>query len=171
MTWRLTYPDPAPVGACVAMIGNFDGVHAGHRALAAAALAAARRHALPLVALTFDPHPRTVLHPHVPLTPLTTLDQRQALLGACGADGLAVLPFTPALAQWTPAEFAARILKGWLNAGVVAVGENFRFGHQAAGTPETLRAAGLEVVAVPLLRDAGGVVSSSRLRGEVEGGG
>lgn len=168
MAWLCTHPDILPTMPCpVVAIGNFDGVHAGHRAL----LAVAKEVALglggaPLVVLTFDPHPRTVLRPEVPHHALMTLPEKQAALAAAGVRGVAVVPFTLALAQQTPEAFVAEIVQGWLQAQAVVVGENFRFGARAAGTPTTLAAmlGAANVQVLPLLRDAEGPLSSSRLR-------
>lgn len=166
MSWNVNYPDALPLtGGCVVAIGNFDGVHDGHKHLLGLAKADAALRSLPLVVLTFEPHPRSVLRPEMPLKRLSTPEQKIDLLGAAGVDGVAVLPFTPDVAGWTPERFIQDVLVGWLGAVCVCVGENFRFGHRASGTTETLRASDLDVVAVSLHADAQGVVSSSRLRG------
>lgn len=156
---------PATAGTVVA-IGNFDGVHAGHRSLLAAAHAEATRQGVPLVALTFEPHPRSVLFPHTPLHRLTNLEEKAALLHSAGATGVAVFPFTHENAQWSPTAFMETILHTWLNARAVFVGANFHFGHKAAGTPQTLaQNPHFTTHIVPLLTDATGeVLSSRRLR-------
>lgn len=167
MAWTVDYRNPLPLlgEGCVVAIGNFDGVHAGHLSLLAVALAEAKTRRLPLVVLTFEPHPRTVLFPDVVLKRLTELDVKVALLGKAGVEGVAVLPFTTQVATWTPEQFVQDVLVGWLDAACVCVGENFKFGHKASGTAETLKAGGLDVVTVSLHADEHGVVSSSRLRG------
>lgn len=165
MVWRKDFPHELPVAACVAAVGNFDGVHEGHKALLALARGEADRNGLPLVALTFAPHPRTVLRPDAPLPMLMTLDEKIAALGACGVDGVAVLGFNMTVAGWGPEVFMDKVLRDWLGAVAVCVGENFRFGHKAAGHADDLRKGGFEVRVVPLVRDSGGVViSSTRLR-------
>lgn len=171
MAWLCTHPNPLPHGlgpvvAPVVAIGNFDGVHAGHRALLVVAQTLAEQRQVPLVVLTFDPHPRMVLRPEVPHYNLMTLPEKQAALGAAGVTGVAVVPFTLALAQQTPEAFVAEIVQGWLRAQAVVVGENFRFGAKAAGTPAVLagRLGADNVQVVPLLRDAEGPLSSTRLR-------
>jgi riboflavin kinase/FMN adenylyltransferase len=138
-------------------IGNFDGVHLGHQHLLAGLVARASDLDAAAVVTTFDPHPMTVVHPDSAPPRLTTLDHRLALLGARGVDGVLVLPFTPELSLWSPDEFVRRVLVTALHAIEVQVGENFRFGHRAAGDVTTLRAEGaehgFEVVAVPLTGD------------------
>ncbi|RYG59384.1 MAG: hypothetical protein EON60_10600 [Alphaproteobacteria bacterium] len=167
MAWLMTYPERLPLdGGCVVAIGNFDGVHAGHRSLLAVAEAEAHAQGVPLVVLTFEPHPRSILRPEMPLKRLTTLDEKLALLEGAGVDGVAVLGFTPDVAAWTPEAFVQDILQDWLGAKVVCVGENFRFGRKAAGDVTLLAAQPkFTTRAVTLLKDDGGVVSSSRLRG------
>ena len=166
MVWRVDFPQKLPVRACAAAVGNFDGVHAGHKALLELARDEADRDNLPLVVLTFEPHPRSVLRPDVPLKRLMTLEEKVAALGACGVDGVAVLWFDHDVAAWSPQGFMDKVLKGWLGATVVCVGENFRFGHKAAGHADDLRKAGFAVRVVPLVRDGDGIViSSTRLRG------
>lgn len=166
MVWTVIYPGALPLaGGCVAAVGNFDGVHAGHRHLLATAKTEAGKLGLPLVVLTFEPHPRDVLRPDVPVKRLSSLSEKVELLGKAGVDGVAVLGFTPEVAGWSPQKFMDDVLMGWLEAKVVCVGENFKFGHKAAGDVAVLGAAGLNVKVVPLLADAQGVVSSTRLRG------
>lgn len=134
------------------VIGNFDGVHPGHREV----LAEARRRAsdLPLVVVTFWPHPMSVIRPGGAPMLLTSLDERIALLHQAGAERVEVVHFTEAVSQWSPADFVERVLVP-LEPRLVVVGENFRFGHRAAGTVETLRdlAAGrFEVEGLHLIR-------------------
>lgn len=167
MSLIFTYPEPCPAvwRGGVAVIGNFDGVHAGHRALVALGRDVAGE--LPLLALTFAPHPRAVLFPARPLVTLTELPKKAALLAAEGADAVAVLPFDLAVAGWSPQQFIQWVLVDWLAVTAVCVGENFRFGARAAGDGALLAADGrFTVRMLPLVRDAGGVISSSRLRGE-----
>lgn len=130
----------------VVTIGNFDGVHHGHRHVLARAstLAGSLRAGkpLPVIAVTFDPHPLEVIAPdHAPLR-LSTLHQRIALLRAAGADRVYVLAFTKEMSSWTPDEFVQRVLVDQLKAAGIVIGENFRFGHKAAGDIAFLRDAG-----------------------------
>jgi len=166
MVWRVHFPQSVPYeGGCVVAIGNFDGVHEGHRHLLALARAEAQWRHLPLVVLTFEPHPRSILRPDVPLKRLTTLEEKTQRLAFAEVDGVAVVDFSLEVAGWSPARFMDDVLVGWLGAKGVCVGENFRFGHKASGDVVTLKADGrFAVLAVPLLADEAGVVSSSRLR-------
>jgi riboflavin kinase / FMN adenylyltransferase len=135
-------PDAGPT---VVTIGNFDGVHRGHQeVLAHAEARAAELGGLPVVALTFDPHPMRVLRPdHAPLM-LSEPEQRAELLGRYGADAVLILPFTKEVSGWSPEEFIDRVLVTALHAKAVVVGENFRFGHKAAGHVDTLVQAGAQ---------------------------
>jgi riboflavin kinase / FMN adenylyltransferase len=143
-------------------IGTFDGVHRGHRRVLAAAIAASSE-ATTTTVVTFWPHPRTVLGNRVEL--LTTLERRLELLEEVGIDETLVVEFDAGLAQLEPAQFAASLLRR-IDARVIAVGENFRFGHRAAGNVKTLRSLGFEVRSVPLVED----VSSTRIRQLVRAG-
>lgn len=166
MVWCVRFAEAVPVqGGCVVAIGNFDGVHEGHRHLLALARAEAQWRHLPLVVLTFEPHPRSILRPEVPLKRLTTPEEKVERLAFAEVDGVAVVEFSLDVAGWSPEQFIDDVLIGWLGAKGVCVGENFRFGHKARGDVATLKADGrFAVLAVPLLADEQGVVSSSRLR-------
>jgi riboflavin kinase / FMN adenylyltransferase len=136
--WRSL--DAVPdVGRTVVTVGNFDGVHLGHQHVVARAREVAHELGdLPVVAVTFDPHPIAVLRPeHAPPT-LTTLDVRAELLAAAGVDDLLVVPFSREIAAWSPERFVTDILVGALHARAVVVGANFRFGARAAGDLSTL---------------------------------
>jgi len=147
----------------VAILGNFDGVHRGHRAVIAAARARAGSGGT-VVAVTFDPHPIAVLRPgHEPAL-LTGFPRRSELLLEAGADEVVVLPFTTEFAAQPPAAFA-RLLREQVGADVVVVGANFRFGKGAAGNAEILAALGedlgFEVDVVDLTGQEAGVPWSS----------
>lgn len=167
------YAPPEFRGGAVT-VGNFDGVHLGHRAL----VAAARRRATggPAVAVTFDPPPHVVLHPGPgpQRPPLTTLADRAALLHAAGADHVIILRTSPALLALSPEAFFEDLLARQLGAEAVVEGYDFRFGRGRVGTNNTLRelcaAAGLafEEVSPVLHRDE--PVSSSRVRAAIVGG-
>jgi riboflavin kinase / FMN adenylyltransferase len=149
-------------------VGNFDGVHRGHQALVAATLAEGRRRGRAAVVLTLDPHPARLLTPERAPAAILTLAQKAEILESLGAHALAVLPFTHAVAAQAPGDFAAEVLLRGLAASVVVVGENFRFGHDRAGTLDTLVALGqelgFEVSGVPAVLHDGAPISSSRIR-------
>ncbi len=138
----------------IVTIGNFDGVHRGHQHLLAGVVERARGTGSLAVVTTFDPHPMTVIHPGSAPSRLTTPERRVRLLGDHGVDAVLVLPFTRELSQWEPAEFGRRVLVDTLRALEVHVGENFRYGHRAAGDVTTLREQGardgFEVVGLKL---------------------
>ncbi len=147
----------------VVVIGNFDGVHLGHRQLLA--YAAERAPGLPVVAVTFWPHPIAVLRPDRAPELLCDLSARIDLLKRAGADEVRVVEFTERVAQWSPEHFVEQILVP-LDPAVVVVGENFGFGHRAAGTVDTLRDLSqgrYDVAVLPLVADDE-VYSSSRVR-------
>ncbi len=140
--WRSFEDVPSSLTASTVTIGNFDGVHRGHQCVIAQARAAADALGVPLVAVTFDPHPMAVLRPeHAPST-LTGIEQRAELLGALGVDDVFALPFDLSVAQWSPQEFVDRVLVSALRTRSVVVGANFRFGSRASGDVAFLRTAG-----------------------------
>jgi riboflavin kinase/FMN adenylyltransferase len=161
-------------GPCVLAIGNFDGVHIGHRALIERAVAAAdARGAVPAV-LTFHPHPAAVVAPHRRPRLICSLDKRIELLGAAGIRRVLVLPFTPEVARLSPADFIRQIVIEALGTRAIFVGENFHFGHKQAGTPAVLeelgKAWGVEVTFVAPVTFRGQVVSSTAVRQALEAG-
>jgi riboflavin kinase/FMN adenylyltransferase len=161
--WRSPDDVPGDLGRTVVVIGNFDGVHRGHRHVVERAREIADQRGLPVVAVTFDPHPMAVLRPdHAPTT-LTSIDERAELLGGAGADAVLALPFTLDVAGWSPEEFVDRILVGVLHASGVVVGANFRFGHRAAGDVALLADAGRarDFTTEGIVLDAGPMVWSS----------
>jgi riboflavin kinase/FMN adenylyltransferase len=171
--WRDVAEVSADDKPSVVTIGNFDGVHRGHRHVVARARELAERlGGLPVVAVTFDPHPMRVIRPDLAPLALTTLDQRVSLLGSAGADDVLVLAFDESLAQTSPEDFARKILLDGLGAAGIVVGENFRFGHRAAGDVDLLRrvAAGVEVVGLPLDGAHGETWSSSYIRSALADG-
>jgi riboflavin kinase/FMN adenylyltransferase len=129
---------------------------------------------VPAAAVTFDRHPLAVLRPGSEPPLLTTLDRKVELLGQAGMAVVLVLEFTGELSHLSAGDFAAQVLFDGLAARAVVVGENFRFGHKAAGDPALLadlgRPRGIEVVAVPLHAEDGQVVSSTRVRSELAAG-
>lgn len=137
--WQSLAEVPADLGRTVVTVGNFDGVHRGHRMVIDRARTVAELEGgLPVVAVTFDPHPMRVLLPERAPRRLTTIEQRCRLLVEAGADHVLVLGFDREMASWPPEEFVQRVLVDTLGARAVVVGENFRFGAKAAGTTTTL---------------------------------
>jgi riboflavin kinase / FMN adenylyltransferase len=121
--------------------------------------------------LTFDPHPLQVVRPEAAPKLLTSLDVKAELVASLGVEELVVLQFDEHFARQTPQEFIDQVLVGRLKATHVSVGENFRFGHRAAGDPELLKAdERFETRVVPLVEVDGEVVSSSHIRGLVLAG-
>jgi riboflavin kinase/FMN adenylyltransferase len=140
--WNDLAAVPPDAGPCVVTLGNFDGVHAGHRAVLTRLVERARAENARAVAVTFDPHPLRVLHPDRAPELITGLDQRLELVGAVGLDAVLVMPFTHELAQWTPEEFVSRVFVDVLHARAVVLGRDSRFGRRNAGDVETMRALG-----------------------------
>jgi riboflavin kinase/FMN adenylyltransferase len=128
----------------VVSVGNFDGVHRGHQTVLAGVVARAAEIGAQAVVTTFDPHPMTVVHSTSAPLRLTELPRRLDLMEYLGVDGVLVLPFTNEVAQWSPEEFVERVLVDALRAAEVHVGQNFRFGHRAAGDVATLEALGAQ---------------------------
>jgi riboflavin kinase/FMN adenylyltransferase len=158
----------------VVTIGNFDGVHCGHRMVIASVLD--RAHALNAraIAVTFDPHPAHVLHTGSRLPLITPLDEKLRLLAETGLDQVLVLPFTDELRHWTARHFAERVLRDALDAVEVHEGETFRFGYQAeadiAGLSDLGRDLGFGVRAYVPCIARGAAISSSRIRALVAAG-
>ncbi len=140
--WRGIEGAPPGWGRCVVTIGVFDGVHLGQQVIIGRAVERGRAAGLPSVVLTFDPHPAEVVRPGSHPAVLTSPRRKAELLEALGIDVLCMLDFTVPFSRWEPAQFAHEVLVEHLHAAAVVVGENFRFGHRAAGD-------------VPLLRDLG----------------
>jgi riboflavin kinase/FMN adenylyltransferase len=151
----------------VVVIGNFDGVHRGHQAVLAQASAIADARGLRCVPLTFYPHPAVVLGREPP-PPLVTVARRAELLARHGGRSARFEPFTRELAAWSPERFARELLVARLDAVVVVVGENFRFGKDRAGSIETLRelgaTLGFDTIAAQIVGDEKGAFSSTRVR-------
>jgi riboflavin kinase/FMN adenylyltransferase len=166
-------PDDALRGAVVA-VGNFDGVHRGHRAVIAAALARAQTLHRPAAALTFEPHPRAFFNPGEPLFRLTGESAKLRLLASTGLDGAIVLAFDAALASLTADEFVERILVGRFAVSGAAIGFNFHFGKNRTGSPDFLvsegKKRGFTVDVVPRFEDDGRPVSSGPIRGALAAG-
>ncbi|EAQ05116.1 riboflavin biosynthesis protein RibF [Pseudooceanicola batsensis HTCC2597] len=161
------FTTPGDRGAAVA-IGNFDGVHIGHRAVIDLARAEARRLHAPLGVMTFEPHPRQLFAPDAPPFRLTGPAARAHRLEKIGVEILYELNFNPALAGLTPEAFVRRVLVEGLGVRHVVVGADFHFGAKRAGTTETLRAFGQElgfgVTVADLVAEGTEEVSSTAIR-------
>jgi riboflavin kinase/FMN adenylyltransferase len=172
--WREPADVPADWGRSVVTIGVFDGVHRGHQRIIARTAEVAAGLGLPVVVISFDPHPAEVIRPGSHPLLLCTPARRAELLAGLGADAVWLLPFTPAFSQLTADEFVQRVLVDRLHTAAVVVGENFRFGHRAAGDVHTLATLGgthgFTAEGVPLLAVAGNRLSSSGIRGKLAAG-
>ena len=159
----------------VVALGNFDGVHLGHQVVLRRAVEEGRRRGVKVVAATFHPHPRSVVGSGNPPRLLTPVELRRELLLGYGADEVVVIPFDLELSRKSPEQFVRDVLVGEIGAAVVVVGENFRFGHRAAGDVRDLerlmREVGGTAVAVEV-RGAGreGEISSTRIRALISEG-
>lgn len=164
---------PLPPGSVLA-IGNFDGLHRGHRKILRVLTTRARDLGMPSCVLTFSPHPERVFGSR-PIAMIQTLDQRLDGIAATGADMTLVLPFDKAFARLTAGAFVRTVLIGALRARRVVVGEGFRFGRSREGGLALLRrmgeTGGFETEAVPPVRWKGRAVSSSLIRDLLAAGG
>jgi riboflavin kinase/FMN adenylyltransferase len=170
---------PAAFGPSVVTIGNFDGVHCGHRQIMRRVASIARERGLTPTVLTFDPHPARVLAPDRAPRLLMTIGQRLEAMEAEGIEAVLLLPFSLDFARLTPAEFVTRILVETLHSRSVLVGEDFRFGYKQSGDIQTLRelgrelgnAAGFDIESVTAVSQRGERISSSAIRKLVTEGG
>lgn len=173
---RFTHEDPFPPalkGAIVAL-GNFDGFHLGHQAVVGRAVQWGAHERRPVIVATFDPHPVRHFRPETPPFRLTTLEQRERMFAAAGADAMLVFTFGAELAATTAEQFVSGLLAGRFGVAGVVTGEDFTFGKARGGNAETLKTLGAahgiaaETVA-PILLD-GVPVSSSRIREALKAG-
>jgi riboflavin kinase / FMN adenylyltransferase len=172
--WHGLADVPTDWGRSVVTIGVFDGVHRGHQRIIALTAGMAESLELPMVVITFDPHPAEVIRPGSHPTLLCTADRRAELLDGLGADAVCLLPFTLEFSRLGPEEFVHTVLVDRLHAAAVVVGENFRYGHKAAGDVALLAELGekydFTAEGVPLLADGGITVSSSGIRQKLAAG-
>ena len=172
--WQGLNEVPAGWGESVVTIGEFDGVHRGHQHIVARAAELGREHGLPVVAITFDPHPDEVIRPgsHPPL--LCSTRRRAELLAGYGVDAVCMLPFTLEFSRIDPDEFVRTVLVEKLHASAVVVGEDFRFGHKARGDVQLLDKLGEKydytVEGLPLLVLDGVTISSTAIRALLDAG-
>ena len=175
MRW-LDHRDPVPhaLRGAVIALGNFDGFHRGHQAVAGEAIRWAHAEGRPSIIATFDPHPVRFFKPDVPPFRLTTLEQRQELYLAAGATAMLVFHFDAELAGTSAEDFIQRILIDRFGAHGVVTGGDFTFGKGAKGNVDLLRTLGgelgLQSRVVEPVADGGEVVSSSRIRAALREG-
>ncbi len=171
--WSDPARTPEALRPCVLTLGNFDGVHRGHKAVLGALVEAGARLGLPAVAITFDPHPVAVLHPERAPELIAPTLVRDELIAETGVDGLLVLDFTTEFAQQTPEDFVRAIFVRGLDARCVVVGLDTRFGYRNSGDVGTLvdlgEQFGFEVIALDDVGD-GERYSSTVVRRELRAG-
>lgn len=174
IVWNGIERYPQGAAPVVATIGNFDGVHAGHRAILASAAADGSRRGASVVLVTFDPHPLAVVDPARRPQLLQTRRQKLDALEATGIDGVLFLRFDAALAATSANEFFTKVLAAAVPLAAMHVGESFHFGRGRAGNLELLRGIGatlgFDVVSVPSVRVDDEIVSSSAIRKHVAAG-
>jgi riboflavin kinase / FMN adenylyltransferase len=167
------FPIPDPFRSGVVALGNFDGFHAGHQAVVGRAVALAKARGVPALVATFDPHPVRHFVPGAAPFRLTTLEQRERLFAAAGADAMVVFNFGAPLAGVTAEAFITDWLIGHLGVIGVVTGEDFTFGKARGGNVDVLAkrgaALGLTCEAVAPVTD-GDVISSSRIRDALQAG-
>ena len=165
---------PDDWGRSVVTIGIFDGAHLGHQRIVRRAAELGAELQLPVAAVTFAPHPDEVVRPGTPPPFLSTARRRGELLAGLGVDAVLLLPFTLEFSRLGPDEFVQAVLADRLHAARVVVGENFRFGHRAAGDVALLAELGekydFTAEGVPLLADAGKTISSTGIRARLGAG-
>jgi riboflavin kinase/FMN adenylyltransferase len=165
---------PAHLRGGIVALGNFDGFHAGHQAVVGRAVERARAEGRPALVATFDPHPMRFFRPASPWFRLTSLDQREELVMAAGADAMLVFTFDAALAGLSAEEFVTARLLGGIGAGGVVTGEDFTFGKGRSGSVAQLADLGrrhdFSVDTVPPVTMDGEIVSSSRIRAFLQAG-
>lgn len=173
---RLGHSDPVPdhLRGAIMALGNFDGFHLGHQRVVAEAVTWGRSEGRPVIVATFDPHPVRHFAPHVPPFRLTTLDQREALFAAAGADAMLVFEFDDELAATTAEAFVGELLAGRLGVAGVVTGEDCSFGKGRAGNVKLLTEEGARhgLTARPVgpVTEGGLPVSSSRIRDALKAG-
>jgi len=172
--WRGLGSTPSGWGRCVLTVGVFDGVHRGHQEIIGSAVRRGRAAGLPTLVMTFDPHPSEVVRPGSHPAVLTAPRYKADLVAGLGVDVLLALPFTLEFSRLGPDEFVHAVLVEQLHAAAVVVGENFRYGHRAAGDLTTLaesgRRFGFGTEGVPLLREGDTTISSTYVRSCVAAG-
>jgi riboflavin kinase/FMN adenylyltransferase len=173
---RLDHRDPIPeaLRGAILALGNFDGFHRGHQAVVGEAVRWARAEGRPAIVATFDPHPVRFFKPDTAPFRLSTLDQREALFAAAGADAMLVFHFDAAIAGMPAEPWVRQIIHDHLGVAGVTTGEDFVFGKDRSGSVASLRAfgepLGISTRAVPGVSDEVGPISSSRIRAALQAG-
>lgn len=169
---RLDHREPMPeaLRGAILALGNFDGFHQGHQAVVGEAIAWARSEGRPAIVATFDPHPMQHFRPNSAPFHLTTLDQRQDLFAAAGAQAMLVFHFDAAMAGMPAPLWAEGMISRHIGAGGIVTGEDFTFGQGRSGNPDLLRERGVPTRTVAAIHDAEGVISSSRIRAALQAG-
>jgi riboflavin kinase/FMN adenylyltransferase len=165
---------PADFGPCALTVGNFDGVHFGHRRILKQVVALAAERGWKSAVLTFDPHPTQVVAPDRTPVLLTSPAHRAELMGEEGIDEVLILPFTPEIAHLSAEDFVRQLLVDRLAVRAVLVGDNFCFGYRQSGNTRLLvelgARLGFETEIVPAVKWRGGMVSSSGIRALLKSG-
>lgn len=173
---RLHHADVVPddLRGSIMALGNFDGFHLGHGAVAGAAIAQAKAQGRPAIIATFDPHPVRHFIPDAPPFRLTTLDQRQRLFAAAGAAAMMVFDFGAQLAEMSAEDFVTDLLIRRLGVDTVVTGEDFTFGKGRGGNADVLKTLGashgLNSIAIGPVTGGGEIISSSRIRAALKAG-
>lgn len=167
-------PIPAEMHGAILALGNFDGFHLGHQAVVGEAVRWAKAQGRPAIIATFDPHPVRYFWPETPPFRLTTLDQRQELFAAAGADAMLVFHFDESIAGMMANRWVEEWIHDRIHAAGVVTGEDFVFGKGRSGNATSLhelgKRFGIDTRAVPAVHDASGPVSSSRIREALQSG-
>jgi riboflavin kinase / FMN adenylyltransferase len=167
-------PITAALKRAVVAIGNFDGVHRGHRELIARARAIAVEHGVPAAILSFSPHPRAFFAPEKPFFRITPAPEKIAVIAALGVDGVVIRRFDASLAGTSASDFFQRFILREFEASGVVVGHDFHFGKGREGTPQVLEALcernGVACDIVPVVEETGAAISSSAIRDALAAG-
>lgn len=161
-------------GPCAVAIGNFDGVHLGHRTLIRQTQQIAWGNGWRAAVLTFDPHPTAIVAPERAPRLICSLQERLRLLEQAGAEQILVLPFVPQVAKMSPEEFVIKVLVEGLEARAIIVGQNFHFGYKQAGNTEVMAQLGsrfgFDTHFIAPVTSRGEIVSSTAIRNHVRQG-
>lgn len=171
VTWS---PEIEHIGDCVLTIGVFDGVHLGHVNLISETAHRAALAGIPSVVITFDRDPDTIVSPAADIVQLLTISEKIELLSLTGVDRIVILPFDAEMASLAPRDFLYQVVLRSMTPRQIIVGEDFRFGYQAAGAihllRELARESDIEIVGMELLELGGAPVKSTRIKGLLNDG-